>query len=80
MPTDSAAAPAQAQAARFAATGPEHCIAKRHDGVYADPAVLGTTLVAAIDSIFRGGHYLSGIDYPVLLKALFDHEIGRAHV
>jgi len=73
VPTDSAAAPAQAQAARFAATGPEHCIAKRHDGVYADPAVLGTTLVAAIDSIFRGGHYLSGIDYPVLLKALFDH-------
>ena len=73
MPTDSAAAPAQAQAARFAATGPEHCIAKRHDGVYADPAVLGTTLAAAIDSIFRGGHYLSGIDYPVLLKALFDH-------
>jgi hypothetical protein len=72
--TDLAAAPpAQAQAARFAATGPEHCIARRPDGVYADPAVLGTTLVAAIDSIFRGGQYLSGIDYPVLLKALFDH-------
>ena len=51
----------------------EHCIAKRHDGVYADPAVLGTTLVAAIDSIFRGGHYLAGVDYPVLLKALFGH-------
>jgi uncharacterized protein len=68
-----AAAPAQAQATRFAAAGPEHCIAKRHDGVYADPAVLGTTLVAAIDSIFRGGHYLAGVDYPVLLKALFDH-------
>jgi len=51
----------------------EHCIAKRHDGVYADPAVLGTTLVAAIDSTFRSGHYLAGIDYPVLLKVLFDH-------
>jgi hypothetical protein len=72
--TDSAAAPpAQAQAARFAAAGPEHCIAKRHDGVYADPAVLGTTLVAAIDSIFRGGQYLAGVDYPVLLQALFGH-------
>ena len=31
-------------AARIAATGPEHCIAKRDDGVYADPSVLGTTL------------------------------------
>jgi hypothetical protein len=72
--TDFAAAPpAQAQAARLAATGPEHCIARRADGVFADPAVLGTTLVAAIDSIFRGGQYLAGIDYPVLLKALFDH-------
>jgi hypothetical protein len=72
--TDFAAAPpAQAQGARFSATGPEHCIAKRDDGVYADPAVLGTTLVAAIDSIFRGGHYLAGIDYPVLIKALFGH-------
>jgi hypothetical protein len=72
--TDFAAAPpAQAQAPRFAATGPEHCIAKRDDGVYADPAVLGTTLIAAIDSIFRGGHYLAGLDYAVLLKALFGH-------
>ncbi|CAH0315158.1 hypothetical protein SRABI118_04974 [Massilia sp. Bi118] len=74
MSTDFAAvSSAQAQGARFASAGPEHCIAKRPDGVYADPAVLGTTLVAAIDSIFRGGHYLAGVDYPVLLKALFDH-------
>jgi hypothetical protein len=72
--TDFAATPAaQAQGARIAATGPEHCIARRDDGVYADPAVLGTTLVAAIDSIFRGGQYLAGIDYPVLIKALFGH-------
>jgi hypothetical protein len=72
--TDFAAAPpAQAQAPRFAGTGPEHCLARRADGVYADPAVLGTTLVAAIDNIFRSGQYLAGIDYPVLLKALFDH-------
>jgi hypothetical protein len=70
--TDIAASPAaQAQGARIAGTGPEHCIVKRHDGVFADPAVLGTTLVAAIDSIFQGGQYLSGIDYPVLLKVLF---------
>jgi hypothetical protein len=75
-----AAPPAQAQGARFDATGPEHCIAKRDDGVYADPAVLGTTLVAAIDGIFRSGQYLAGVDYPVLLKALFGHgpELPRA--
>jgi hypothetical protein len=51
----------------------EHCIARRHDGVYADPDVLGTTLVAAVDSIFRSGQYLAGVDYPVLIKALFDY-------
>jgi hypothetical protein len=72
--TDFAAAPpAGAQGARFDGTGPEHCIARRDDGVYADPVVLGTTLVAAIDSIFRGGDYLAGVDYPVLLQALFGH-------
>jgi hypothetical protein len=62
-----------AVANRIAATGPEHCIAKRDDGVYADPSVLGTTLVAAIDNVYRAGNYFSGIDYPVLLKALFGH-------
>ncbi|KQX95730.1 hypothetical protein ASD28_19165 [Massilia sp. Root133] len=60
-------------ATRFAATGPEHCIAKRDDGVYADPSVLGTTLVAAIDNVYRAGNYFTGIDYPVLMKALFGH-------
>jgi len=68
--TDFAAAPAaQAQGAG----GPAHCITKRHDGVFADPAVLGTTLVAAVDSIFRGGQYLAGVDYPALIKVLFGH-------
>jgi hypothetical protein len=61
--TDFAAAPA-AQA---------HCVTKRPDGVYADPAVLGTTLIAAVDSIFRGGHYLAGVDYPALTRVLFGH-------
>ena len=60
-------------ATRIAATGPEHCIAKRDDGVYADPSVLGTTLVAAIDNVYRAGNYFTGIDYPVLMKALFGH-------
>jgi hypothetical protein len=72
--TDFAAAPAaQAQGALVDAIGPEHCIARRDDGVYADPSVPGATLVAAVDSIFRGGHYLAGVDYPLLLKVLFGH-------
>jgi uncharacterized protein (DUF342 family) len=41
--------------------------------VYADPSVLGTTLVAAIDNVYRAGNYFTGIDYPVLMKALFGH-------
>jgi len=74
--TELSAAPhphAQTPATRIAATGPEHCIARRDDGVYADPSVLGTTLAAAIDNVYRAGNYFAGIDYPVLLKALFDH-------
>ncbi|WP_312550625.1 flagellar assembly protein A [Massilia sp.] len=59
-------------ATRFAATGPAHCIDQRPDGVYADPAVLGTTLLAAVDGILRAGRYFTGLDYPVLIKALFD--------
>ncbi len=62
-----------AAATRIATTGSEHCIARRDDGVYADPSVLGTTLVAAIDNVYRAGNYFIGIDYPVLMKALFGH-------
>ncbi len=69
-------------AARFAgaAGGPEHCIAQRDDGVYADPSVLGTTLAAAVDSVFRSNRYFAGLDYPVFLKALYGHgpELPRA--
>lgn len=64
---------AVAPAMRFTAAGPEHCIAQRADGVFADPAVLGTTLVAAIDAIFRTGSFLAGLDYPVFIKALYGH-------
>ena len=60
-----------APAARFAGGGPEHCLEQRLDGVYADPAVLGTTVLAALDSLLRGGSYLAGLDYPVLIKAIY---------
>ena len=80
MSTDFAFAPgAQAQEGSLASSGgPEHCIAKRHDGVYADPAVLGATLVAAADGIFRGGHYFAGLNHPLLLKLLFGHGAAQA--
>ncbi|MDY0977468.1 flagellar assembly protein A [Massilia sp. CFBP9012] len=60
-------------AVRFESTGPEHCIARRDDGVYADPEVLGTTLAAAVDGILRSNHYLAGLDYPILIKAVYGH-------
>ncbi|WP_373888981.1 flagellar assembly protein A [Massilia sp. ST3] len=62
-----------APASRLAGTGPEHCIVKRADGVYADPQVLGTTLVAAVDNILLADNYFAGLDYPVLIKALYGH-------
>lgn len=51
----------------------EHCIVKRADGVYVDPTASASTLVAAVDSIFRAGNFLVGLDYPIFLKTLFDH-------
>jgi len=70
--TPAASSTAAAPVARFTSSGPEHCIERRPDGVYADPAVLGTTVLAAVDSVLRSGRYFTGLNYPVLLKALFD--------
>ena len=72
MSESAVAHPPAASVKRFASTGPEHCIEQRPDGVYADPAVLGTTVLAALDGLLRSGRYLAGLDYPVLVKALFD--------
>ena len=65
--------------ARFGANGPAHGIEQRPDGVYADPEALGTTLLAALDGMLRSGSRLVGIDYPVLIKALYGHgpELAR---
>jgi hypothetical protein len=70
--SDTAVAIPSVPAARFDSTGPEHCLQRRPDGIYADPAVLGTTVLAAVDSILRAGSVLSGIDYPALIKAMYD--------
>lgn len=72
MSDSAVATPPAAPVTRFASSGPEHCIERRPDGVYADPAVLGTTLLAAVDSVLRSGRYFTGLDYKVLIKALFD--------
>ena len=52
--------------------GIDHCIVKRADGVYADPTVLGTTFGAAIDSVFSQNSYFVGLDYPVLLRLIYN--------
>ena len=73
MSIDSSAAPPMTAAARgLDPAGLEHCIVKRRDGVYADPTVLGTTFVAAVDAIVAGNRYFAGIDYAILLKAMYD--------
>jgi hypothetical protein len=50
---------------------------QRADGLYADPGASGAALAAAIDAVIRGGSYLAGLNYPVLLAALFGHGPGH---
>ncbi|MES2318158.1 MAG: flagellar assembly protein A [Pseudomonadota bacterium] len=75
MPIDSSlSSPGSAPAAPGAASaGIDHCLVKRPDGVYADPTVLTTTLAAAIDGVFANNNYFSGLDYAVLIKALYNY-------
>jgi hypothetical protein len=63
--------PPAAPAVRFASDGPEHCIARRRDGVHADPSVLGTTFIAAFDHMVKENTYFTDLDYPLLMKALY---------
>jgi len=46
---------------------------RRADGVYCDVAALGPALLAAVDSILLRNQYFAGLDYAVLIKALFGH-------
>ncbi len=64
--------PGQALAAPNAASaGLDRCIVRRPDGVYADPSVLSTTFTAAVDAVFAGDHFFSGLDYTVLIKIIY---------
>lgn len=60
------ASPPAAPAAR-----PDPAIARRRDGVHADPSALGPALLAALDAVFRDNQYFTDLDYPLLLKALY---------
>lgn len=62
-----------AQAGDLLASAMAHCIVKRPGGVYADPSVLGATFAAAIDSVFANNNYFVGLDYVVLLKAVYGY-------
>jgi len=76
VPSSAPAAPATRSGASPTspvAGGPEACIACHDDGVWCDVAALGPTLLAAVDSVFLRNQYFSGLDYPVLIKALYGH-------
>ncbi|WP_374581818.1 flagellar assembly protein A [Pseudoduganella sp.] len=51
-------------------TLPEGVVA-RPDGVFLDLRRLAPELVGAVDSLFRSGYLLRGLDYPVLARALY---------
>lgn len=72
VPSAAPTPPARA-AAPGAHPGADGPIARQPDGVYCDVAALGPALAAAVDSILLRNQYFVGLDYPVLIKALFGH-------
>ena len=44
---------------------------KREDGIYIDLGMSKPALAAAVTHVFRSGCFLAGLDYPVLIKALY---------
>ena len=73
MPIDPTEASTPPAASDALAAGMAHCIVRRPDGVYADPSVPAKTLAGAIDSIFATNSYFVGLNYAVLIKALYNH-------
>ncbi|MCS0607520.1 FapA family protein [Massilia solisilvae] len=54
-----------------AASMPEYGVVQREDGVFLDPSLPRAGLMAAIDNIFAANNYFAGLDYAVLLRALY---------
>ncbi len=59
-------------------------LVRRPDGIYIDLSMLQLTLVAAINEVFHSHRYFAGLDYAVLIKALYgvgpempSHELVR---
>jgi uncharacterized protein len=50
---------------------PDYGVVQRPDGVYYDPTLARPALAAAVDNIFKS-NYFAGLDYAVLLQALYD--------
>lgn len=73
MPIDSAAAPSVGTPAASSVLSLLKGIVQRPDGVYVEPAAFGPTLLASLDALVRGGSFLAGVEYPVLMKVLFGH-------
>lgn len=55
-----------------AASALPHGVIQRPDGVYLDASLQGPVFVVAINQIFQAGAFLSGLDYAVFIKALFN--------
>ena len=46
-------------------------LVRRTDGVYIDVGLPRPALIAAINQVFRAGYYLPGLNYPLMIKALY---------
>lgn len=52
--------------------GTDSCIVRRDDGVFVDPGVPGDEFRAALDRVFSGHDYFTGLNYPALLGVAYD--------
>ncbi|QYF92454.1 FapA family protein [Massilia sp. PAMC28688] len=73
MSIEPSAVSSERPAAGVPGPGVANCMVQRADGVYADASVLGTTIAAAVDSVFAGERYFAGLDYAILLKLIYNH-------
>jgi hypothetical protein len=46
-------------------------LVRRTDGIYIDVGLPQPALIAAINQVFRAGFYLPGLNYPLMIKALY---------
>lgn len=56
-------------------------LVRRTDGIYIDVGLPRPTLIAAVNQVFRSGFYLAGLNYPLMIKALYGvgPDLGAAH-